>query len=137
MTIMKSHILFFSWVHILFYGCSEKVPTQKDICGKWYGSDSTVCLVLKTDGYFTANNLPTFLLPSYVKKEYGDKFSSEGKWTLSEQGRWQIKLISNDMSFYIPLSREGQFEEGTRWYLFLWVNQEEGGERYRFKKISR
>ncbi len=127
---------------IVLMGCIGKDPVKNDIIGKWVSKDGA-SLDFKDDGTFVGKSLPAEHFDFYVfskKKTSGQKVSGAGKWKLEKgQGLSQIKLEFNEPNkgyhgLRVLISGSNLFENNPPWYLFYWINDEEGGDRYRFEK---
>jgi hypothetical protein len=126
---------------IFFQSCSSKEPDQNDIIGAWVSSDKAE-LVFNKDGSFIGDSIPTrfgFMASDSITQR---RFSGSGKWTLRKgQAQWEVYLDFNQASvgkngcaFPVLISgSNGVLENNPPWYLFLW-QEEEGGQRYEFKR---
>lgn len=127
-----------------FQGCLGSIPSRDEMVGSWMSSDSAKLIIFQ-DGTFTSRSLPAEYFSFYVKKQevIGKKIDGKGKWKLeNDQGSWEVKLEfeeinkTRELGFYFVLVARNNsiIEQKPSWYLFLW-KQEEGGDRYKFKKI--
>ncbi|MFZ6010330.1 MAG: hypothetical protein ACOYXT_08265 [Bacteroidota bacterium] len=120
---------------------SSKGPTQEDIIGTWVSADGAT-LEFKADGSFIGKNLPSKI----VNDPGGNNFDTSGKWSIDasrkawDQQPWHVSLsFTNTPTGYISatsliISGSNFMENAPPWQnLFFWVD-EEGGERYEFKK---
>jgi hypothetical protein len=127
-------------VSIFLQGCSNTEPTNKDVIG-WWRSEDGAKLKFKQNGTFEAELLPGELFFARTDDFNHKRFNGSGKWLLKEkQGLWEISLNfdkvlnQNRYDTQILLSgSSGLTEKSPPWYLFEWKD-EEGGERYSFKK---
>ncbi len=138
---MLTSVYFF--LSIFFQSCNGEEPSIKEIAGVWNNADGAQ-IHLKEDGTFIGKNLPSQLFFA-ATNEYNDKqFKGTGNWIIrKEQSFWEVQLnfkeTSNQHYRYghsVLISGEkGILENHPPWYLFLW-KEEQGGERYEFKKIK-
>jgi hypothetical protein len=125
----------------MFIGCGVESPTRDELAGIWASEDSA-SLDLHLDGTFKGNALPAevFFIPS--SNYEGKKFSGDGKWLIRKgQTHWEVYLdfinVSDPKylsSHPVLICGSGLLETKPPWLnLFLW-KEEEGGDRYEFKK---
>jgi hypothetical protein len=130
-----------SIISIFFQACSGKAPQHKDIVGTWVNPDGAM-VVLVDNGEFSSKSVPAeyVLLPKDSFRN--QRFDGSGKWTLRKgQAQWEVYLDFNRFSdqkygcsFPLLVAGEnGVLENNPPWHLFLW-KEEEGGERYEFKR---
>ena len=128
-------------ISIFFQACSGKDPKHNDIIGTWVSSDKEK-LVFNNGGTFIGDSIPTrfgFMANDSIAQP---KFNGSGNWELRKgQAQWEVYLDFNKASvgkngcaFPVLISgSNGAFENSPPWHLFLW-QEEEGGQRYEFKK---
>ena len=126
---------------IFFQSCSGKAPVREDVLGAWMSSDSAV-LVLNKDGTFVGDSIPSRFGFTSFDSVTQHKFSGRGNWTFRKgQAHWevyfnfnQVTVRKNGCAFPVLIAgKNGILENNPPWYLFLW-QEEEGGQRYEFKR---
>jgi hypothetical protein len=127
----------------LLQACTGEGPAANDVVGIWKSLDGAV-LNFSKDGSFDGENLPAqyFTFSTSKSNAEGRKIKGHGKWELqNEAGSAEIKLHfqiidnNNITGLYSVLiaGEHGILDNKPPWYLFVW-EEEEGGERYKFKK---
>lgn len=138
---IKTVILISSIVFFLQACTSDRAPTKEEIIGTWISAEGAT-IELKADGSFIGRNLPSEI----VNEPGADDFDASGKWSIEatrkswDQQPWHVSLsFTNTPAGYISatsliVSGSNFMENAPPWQnLFFWVD-EEGGERYEFKK---
>lgn len=134
---MIRKIILFAVLAIVFQGCMNTSPTKNDITGTWESQDAAV-FTFKNDGTFIGKSLPS----AFFSDKYGKKFDGSGNWTIAgEYGTWKVNLKFEKVNntpvqgyYFILISGSGFLEGNPPWYLFLYPDGEEGGERYKFTR---
>jgi len=138
---IKKVILICVIVSFLHACTNSSAPTKQEIIGTWISEQGAV-LKFEADGSFIGENLP----PEIINETSLENFDASGKWSIEasrkswDQQPWHVSLSFTDTpTDYISatsliISGSNLMENAPPWRnLFFWVD-EEGGERYEFKK---
>jgi hypothetical protein len=113
--------------------CTGHKPELSSMSGRWI-DDRGGSLILNSNGTFQVQSIPsTFFFHLSVPT-----FKGRGIWELKEDsGSWEILLHFNQIEDNRNVAYEATInvaeESKRKFYLFVW-KEEEGGERYKFKK---
>jgi len=127
---------------LLSQRCTKPSPSKAELIGTWESPDGAL-FIFKDDGKFIGKSLPAYMF-SFTSED-GAKVDGSGRWEIDDEygpwknGSWKVNLrfVYEDAttgSYYIYIEgSNGFFADAPPWYLFRW-KEEEGGERYIFRK---
>jgi hypothetical protein len=123
----------------LFQSCINDIPKKEQIVGLWVNEIDSSKIIFKSNGTF--EDIEIFTNHFFLIDSMNSKCDGVGTWSLVDgQTGYEIDMFfqstsCNHNGYKKPISieREGVLNNGKILYLYEWV-EEEGGERYKFKK---
>ena len=80
---------------VIFQGCNNVTPKERDVVGIWKSSEGAV-FEFRKNGQFTSHYLPGEIIFFPSDEFNGKRFSETGKWKIKEwQGQWVVELSFN------------------------------------------
>lgn len=135
MKIRMLKILFRGLMPLVFWGCRTENIRPSEIWGTWRSNDSA-SFVFKDDNTFSGDELPAryftfYTLESQVRNK---RVNGSGTWEITkDQNNLQVDLHFKNLDDKNINGHYSVLISDSPRYLYVW-KEEEGGERYIFKK---